>query len=277
MPRRGKTVRLRKPLLALALTLLSATVAAGELPVVAIVIDDLGHRTELGHRVLELPGPVALAILPHTPHGPSLAYEAATRGREVLLHLPMQATEPGPLGPGALTLDMGESALAETLDAALRTVPSASGVNNHMGSLLTRHPGHMTLLMRELKSRRLYFLDSRTTTATVAEAMAHEQGLPALRRDIFLDGDGHDAAFVRRQLARLIEVAHHNGHAVAIGHPIETTLSALEEFLPVAESTHGVHVVPVARVIAAKEQGRTPWQASLFPSPKTSRTSRPSP
>lgn len=260
------------------LLFLAGTAAAGELPTVAIVIDDLGNQPGRDRRVLDLPGPITLAILPHTPHGPGLAAAAIPLGREVMLHLPMQAAEPGPLGEGALMLDMDEQTLRKTLDAALKTVPGAFGVNNHMGSLLTRHPGHMAWLMRDLASRDLYFLDSRTTPRSVAATVAAEERVSHLRRDVFLDGDGNSPAFVRGQLERLVSLARKRGHAVAIGHPLDATLDALEEFLPVAESRYGVRVVPLSRQIAIVSQGRTPpWQASLSHSPKTSKTSRPSP
>ena len=270
-------MRQRVPRITLILSLLMGTATAGDIPTVAIVIDDLGHRAELDRRALDLPGPVTLSILPHTPHGTALARAAAARGREVMLHLPMQAEEPGPLGTGALTLDMDEGEMARALDEALATVPAARGVNNHMGSLLTRHPGHMTWLMRDLAARNLYFIDSRTTPGTVAEAMAAEQGVPGLRRDVFLDGDGNDRAFVLGQIEKLLSLARQRGYALAIGHPLDATLDVLAGFLPDAERVHGVRVVPVSRLITLYANGRTTWQASSSPSPKTSKTSRPSP
>ncbi len=143
---------------------LAAAGAGGAPPAISIIIDDIGARLRADRRAIDLPGPVAFAFLPHTPHGPALAELAHAQGKEVLLHMPMQAIEDGPLGPGAVTLHMDRTEFVDAVRRALATVPHVSGVNNHMGSLLTRHPGHMTWLMQELKARgNLFFVDSRTS------------------------------------------------------------------------------------------------------------------
>jgi polysaccharide deacetylase 2 family uncharacterized protein YibQ len=226
----------RAPVGLLALVTLGGAAApagADERPAIAIIVDDLGHAQSSGRRVVELPGPVTCAVLPHTPRAEALAEAAFAAGKDVLLHLPLEpVASDGRAEPGGLMLDMTRRELAETFAASLAAVPHAVGVNTHRGSLLTRHPGHMTWLMEEILARGdLVFVDSRTTAESVALAMAREAGVPAVKRDVFLDPDPSPAS-VEREFARLKRLARREGMAVAIGHPYPATLALLERELP---------------------------------------------
>ena len=170
------------------LLLLASQSFAQSAPRIAIIIDDLGYQYAAGQRAIDLPGPISYAILPATPSGRSLAWAAHDKGKEVLLHLPLQAVgHAGPDEPGGITLDMTRLAFQMAFDAALESVPFAIGVSSHRGSLLTRHPGHMQWLMQEIGAREgMFFVDSYTTPASVALQVAAESGIAASRRHIFL-------------------------------------------------------------------------------------------
>ena len=90
MPRgRRLTLALLPALLAL---LLATTLRAEpQTPAIAIIIDDLGNSLEQGEAVLRLPGPVTYAFLPFTPHAVPLALRVHRAGKQVMLHLPMDA------------------------------------------------------------------------------------------------------------------------------------------------------------------------------------------
>ena len=234
-------------------------------PIVGLIIDDLGDRLADGRRAIALPGAVTYAILPQTTYSRRLAELAHSTGKEVMLHQPMQAVNGKAMGPGGIDLDMSQSALQRILAANLASVPHARGVNNHMGSLLTRHPGHMAWLMEGLAHHgSLYFVDSTTTSHTVARRIALEHALPTTRRDIFLDHLREPAAILR-QLVRLVEQARTTGAALAIGHPYPETLAVLERVLPHLKE-FGVELVPVSELISQTETRREDlWQASLSP------------
>ena len=100
----------------------------------------------------------------------------------------------------------------------LLTVPNATGVNNHEGSRGTADPALMAELMPLLARRHLFFIDSRTTAATVAYDAAIRAGVPAASRNVFLD-DTENPAAVRAQLDLAVQDARRNGSAIAIGHP----------------------------------------------------------
>jgi len=231
------------------LVFLVSRAVADELPRIAIIIDDVGDRHAEGLAAVSLPGTIACAFLPHTPYARELAKRAYENGKEVLLHLPLQSLNGKALGPGAITLDTTETEFRRILRDNLSAVPHVRGVNNHMGSLLTRHPGHMTWLMQDLAADgQLFFIDSYTHADSVALAMASERGVPAARRDVFLDNVPERDA-IAAEFTRLVERARANGSAIGIGHPYPRTLEFLAAILPVLETEFGVRLVPVSTLL----------------------------
>lgn len=243
------------------LLLASGAVQAG--PVVSVIIDDLGNRGALDRRAVALPGPVAMSVLPHTPHARHIAHRARQAGKEVLVHLPMQGETSPEVPPDTIGLHDTRRQVEDHVRRALEAVPHAAGVNNHQGSVITRHPGHMAWLMSSLAGHpRLFFVDSRTTDRTVAARLAGEHGVPALSRDVFLDDDPSRDA-VERAFDRLVDTARRRGRAVAIGHPRDTTLAVLEERLPRLAGL-GVELVPLSEMIeteSAKEERWLPYSS----------------
>lgn len=264
---------MRQSLLAVWATCQVATLAADEaqqtipdsrLPGIAIIIDDMGYQQGPGRRVVDLPGAVTCAFLPHGPHTAELARQAHARQKEVMLHLPMQPVGHHPAGreAGVLTLDMTRQQFVRSLRASVEAVPHASGLNNHMGSLLTQHPGTMAWLMQSLGEQGdLFFVDSRTTSATVARQLAGEYGIPSMSRNVFLDNEP-DPEAVRAQFRQLLEIARREGTALAIGHPYPATLAILEEELAQLAG-QDIQLLPVSRLIELQNERRLAWQAPL--------------
>ena len=229
-------------------------------PHIALIIDDIGDNLHLGLRAVRLPGNVTCAFLPHTTYARRLAVSAHKRNKEVMLHLPMESEEGKAPGPGALTLDMTRAEFIQTVDSDLGAIPYASGINNHMGSLMTQHPGDMRWLMQEINRHgNLFFVDSRTTEYTVAQQVAQESGIPNLRRDVFLDND-QDPAAIAEQFSRFLTLAKHRGTAVAIGHPHPATLRFLEKQLPRLRE-EGIVLMSVSDLIKFKQRPQTIYAA----------------
>jgi len=219
----------------------------------AIIVDDLGHDRASADSVFTLQFPLTVAVLPHLQFSSQVAEEAFRRGDEVILHLPMesQSEDTGPEGarPEDIELKVGmsggqvESALAGMLD----TVPHASGVNNHQGSRATADAVLMDVLMPDLRARNLFFIDSRTTAATVAFDAAEHAGVPAASRKVFLD-DVAERTAVLAQLDLAARDAARDGSAIAIGHPHPATIAALAEGVPKLEA-RGVRFVFVSQLV----------------------------
>lgn len=226
-------------------------------PRLAVIIDDLGYELAAGQRVVNLPGPIACAILPQTPRAASLAKHARANGKEILLHLPLQAEESsGPTEPGGLLLDMSRAQFAKTFSDNVAAVPHAIGINSHRGSMLTRHPGHMSWLMEEIAGQGdLFFVDSYTTPSSVALKLAREAGVPATRRDVFLDPDQAPETIVR-EFARLKKLARESGFAIGIGHPYPATLDFLEQELPKLHD-EGFELISISKMVALRNNLQT--------------------
>ncbi|HHJ13410.1 MAG TPA: divergent polysaccharide deacetylase family protein [Gammaproteobacteria bacterium] len=244
-------------------------------PAIGILIDDMGKREETGQRVLTLPGAVACAFLPRAGHTRRLAQQAWRMGHEILLHLPMASVDQRPLDAGAVTLEMTRGEFERTVLDGLARVPHAVGINNHMGSLLTRHPGHMRWLMELMRARGgLFFVDSRTTRHTVALKTAREQGVAGTRRHVFLD-NSLAVRDIDAQFDRLLRLAREQGSALAIGHPYPQTLAVLERRLA-RLSAEGIRLLPLRELIELQQEEHATWQAYSSPSRRDARNSKPS-
>ena len=195
---------------------------------ITIVLDDLGYSPN-DFSALSLPKEIAFSILPFTPQAKKIAKMADQQGREILLHIPMQAkSNNDKLGKGALMLDMQEDEFKNKLQQSLHYLPYAQGINNHMGSSLTEQIEPMRWTMQVLKKQGLYFLDSRTTTQTIAQSTALVEGVAALRRHVFLDNIKTQEA-MHKQLQYAVKLSKENKAVVIIAHPYPETLYFLKQ------------------------------------------------
>jgi len=152
-------------------------------------------------------------------------------------------------GPGALTETMDHRELRQATRNALDAVPGAVGVNNHMGSALSEDPAAMSAVLDVVRRRGLFFLDSRTSAASVAYDLARESGIAAARRNVFLDRDRAPEA-IRAELRRPLAIARGGEPAIAIGHPYPETLQVLAEEIALARQK-GYRFVTLSRVVKA--------------------------
>jgi hypothetical protein len=218
--------------------------------IAAIIIDDMGNSLDALQDVFDLDIPVTVSILPRSPHALETAQAAHDRRLEVLLHLPCeslnhQEVQP-PLSP-VIRTDMGPGEIRALAAEALDSVPFVTGVNNHMGSKLTKDRAAMTPILDVLKARKLFFIDSMTGGRSVAYDQARRMGVPAAYRHVFLDSEV-GADYSRDRLVELFELAQKNGKAVAIGHPFPETFRALRHCRALADK-YGVRLVAVSAVL----------------------------
>ncbi|MDP2003220.1 MAG: divergent polysaccharide deacetylase family protein [Desulfurivibrionaceae bacterium] len=204
----------------------AAKTLAGK-PLVAIVIDDMGDRQNTGRTLIALDLPLSFAFLPFTPFSEELQKEARAKGRDILLHLPLEPVDSkANPGRGALTTAMDPETMQSRFREALQTIPTAVGISNHMGSRFTADPKAMRTLLPLVRARDLFFLDSVTGANSVAYDLAREMGVKTVRRTVFLDNDQNPDK-IQAQLELLLRLAGEHGQAVGIGHPYPATLEAL--------------------------------------------------
>ncbi|ASG20753.1 divergent polysaccharide deacetylase family protein [Nitrospirillum viridazoti] len=220
---------------------------------IVLVIDDLGVDRPRSTRAVALPGPVTTAWLPYAHDLADQTRAAKAAGHELIVHVPMEPVGKADPGPGALTVNLSDEEVQRRLEADLASFDGYVGINNHMGSRFTANEGKLSIVLAELSRRGLMFLDSRTTPDTKGPELAARYRLPLVSRDVFLDDDQSPKA-VQAMLAKVEEVARRHGTAVAIGHPHDVTLTALEHWLPTL-AAKGFTLVPLTAVIAATPGG----------------------
>jgi len=170
-------------------------------------------------------------VLPHLQGSSEISEEASRRGYQVMLHIPIEAPADAKSEAIELHPGMAPEQVTRVVQQMLETVPQAQGANNHQGSVGTSDAALMNSIMAALHDRDLFFVDSRTSTATVAYAAAKRAHVPSASRDVFLD-DTEDVSAIHHQLELAAQDARLHGSAIAIGHPHPATLQALAEFLP---------------------------------------------
>ena len=203
--------------------------------ILAIVIDDIGFDPPSKTLLTSLEGPFALAVIPNAPHGAEAARLAREKGWDLLVHLPMDP-EAGRAEKDSLGPKDDDAAIRAGVLVALARFPGALGVNNHQGSKATADARVVRDVLEVVKERKLFFLDSRTTPASVAGAEAARLGVPFLARDVFLDDaltesadPGGAPGALEAAWEKAIALSKKRGQAIVIGHPRKETLAFLSE------------------------------------------------
>lgn len=214
----------------------------------AIILDDLGNDRRAADEIFNLPYPLTISVLPNHEHSQEIAQEAERRGYQVMLHLPMQSIANEKPEAQELRQGMPAGEVSKLVSQFLQDIPGAVGVNNHQGSEATSDPALMRELMPVLRDHHLFYIDSRTTAATVAYETAQSSRVRSAFRNVpFLD-DVTEVGAVRKQLELALRGAREKGEAVAIGHPHPATLQALREVLPKAQS-EGVRLTFASQLV----------------------------
>lgn len=214
---------------------------------VAIIIDDIGYDLQIVKELAGLPAPIAFAVLPHTPHAVEAAELFHAAGKEILLHLPMEPRSypEGSPGEGALMADMDAGEIRRRIRENLAEVPFALGVNNHMGSRFMEDEARLAVVMEELRTKGLFFVDSLTTDNSRGRELAGRARVRFAARDVFIDyAPGYAVAL--ESLTGIFRQGRKNGTPVLmIGHPHMETVRAIRDVLPIWRKK-GVKVIPVS-------------------------------
>ncbi|NLB35344.1 MAG: divergent polysaccharide deacetylase family protein [Elusimicrobia bacterium] len=215
----------------------------------AIIIDDVGYRTDL-EEFVESGGVFTYAILPNISHSLVRAEELRQASIPYILHMPMEPIGYPKINPGspALLSGMSRKDISDKLDEALKSVPDAPGLNNHMGSAFTADEASVENLMSVLKEKGLFFVDSRTIGKSLAYDSALDAKVPAAENRVFLDNED-DPEYIKERLEVFIKRVLDKGEAVAIGHATKKhTASVIKNFLPRFEE-EGIELLPVEELL----------------------------
>jgi len=200
---------------------------------IAIVIDDWGYTNKNLDFLKEIDVPFDVAILPNLPFSKEIAQTAKQNKKEVILHLPLEPSNEDKmrLEADTITTIMTPDKIKQILILDIKSVPYAKGVSNHMGSKATSDKNLMKIIFRELKKKKMFFLDSYVTDKSIVNELSKKIGIPVAKRAVFLDNIA-DTDYIIKQLVMLANKAKLNGYAIGIGHERSLTLKILKDYLP---------------------------------------------
>lgn len=215
----------------------------------AVIIDDFGYRNDrVSEGFLELGAELTFAVIPGHEYSQYFSRRARENGFEVIVHMPFEANfQTSGEEDFILSTDMTSMELEKRIRNVLDHLPEARGMNNHQGSKATADSRVMGVLGSLLKKHNKYYIDSRTTTETVAETTMRSLAVPTNRRHVFLDNND-DADLIRIQLEELAEKARFQGRAVGIGHARPNTLAVLKKVIPEFQKD-GLHFAFASEVV----------------------------
>ena len=204
--------------------------------VIGIIIDDFGYRNDhISNGFLEIPAKLTYAIIPGHDHSQSFSKKAYDAGYEIIVHLPMEN-----IGKTygeeeyVLMSYFQDDEIKSRINKAFDHLPESIGLNNHQGSRGTADSRVMTHVANVIKEKKKFFIDSRTTSNSLAESTMRKYGVPTNKRDIFLDNE-LDEEKIKAQLMKLADVSERKGIAIGIGHVKPQTLNVLAREIPVLQ------------------------------------------
>lgn len=201
-------------------------------PKVVIVMDDFGYNMNDLEELFAAKSPITFSILPNLPYSRRLAELASSKGYEVILHLPLEANDKSaPLEAGTIKTGMDEKEVIAILEKNIENITGLRGTSNHQGSKATENKALMTIILKDLKKRNLFFFDSLVTQKSICRDVAAALGVPYAKRDMFLDNT-NSADYIERQALALRKFAFKNGRAIAICHDRKNTIAVLSKMMP---------------------------------------------
>lgn len=215
----------------------------------AVIVDDCGYDMSSVRILLNTGLPLNFAVLPYKPYSSDVLEMIKSDGRVAMLHLPMEPMDRSAMSEGSSTIctDMSKDKILELTRKAINSLPGVSGVNNHQGSKATADSATMTTVLQELRNQDLFFVDSRTSSKSVARDKAVAMGVPTARNDIFLDNSS-DVQAIRKQIYKAMDIAEKNGSAIAICHARPNTAKAWSMYAEEIKNT-GIELVPITDLL----------------------------
>jgi len=197
---------------------------------IAIVIDDMGINKKRTAEINSIKAPLTASFLTYGTQLAEQVKASKDNGHEIILHIPMEPYSAANTAPDQLLVKMGNRQIAARFEEMLQKIDGIKGGNNHMGSKFTENREKLGVIMKILKEKNLFFLDSKTSVKAIGCEVAAEYEIDCANRDVFLDNE-NNFEYVTGQLKRTERIADNKGYAIAIGHPKSETVKALQNWL----------------------------------------------
>jgi uncharacterized protein len=216
-----------------------------------IIVDDFGNYSgQLLQDFVRTNPSVTFAIMPNTKYGKEALTDAKANGHECIIHIPMEPLDYPQSNPGtnAIYVQLSQKEIEKRMEDYIHQLPGCVGANNHMGSFASSDVTAMQAVMRVLRRNNLYFVDSRTTSESVAFNMAQKGLVPAYRRDLFIDEPNLSEDNLRKQLALLQNLRSSQDYAIVIMHcHTRAHLDYLNRFIRSVPAL-GYDIVPISKI-----------------------------
>jgi len=197
----------------------------------ALIIDDLEiSDTEISQRFLRIERPLTFSINPWRASAEKKAREVDGQNQEVIIHLPMEPDSYPRISPGRHAVLVNQSPLQNkrVVQDAVAALPMARGVKNFMGSRATSQRNVMEPVLREVKDSKKYFVDSMTSSRSVAHKTAEQLEIPGGVSWGFLDTEDNQERIAAR-LDQASLAAMKDGPVILVARARANTLVVLEE------------------------------------------------
>jgi uncharacterized protein len=202
------------------------TVITSTKPKLAIIIDDVSTKSQVSS-IKSLHIPLTMSFLPPSPARPNSA-KLAAKEPYYMVHLPMEAEHFSKEEPYTLRVHDSQQEILHRIQDIKKLFPKVHYINNHTGSKFTSNEIAMNRLYFAFGKLGINFVDSRTTAQTQAPKVSKNFGVKYVARDVFLDHH-MEKEYVKEQIKKAVKFAQEHGKAIAIGHPHQNTLQALNE------------------------------------------------
>lgn len=215
----------------------------------AVIVDDCGADMTTVRALLNTGLPFSYAILPDKEFSSDVLEMVKSRGKVPMLHLPMEPLSRSAMSEGNRTIMTNTSAATQQalVRKHLQSLPGVIGVNNHQGSKATADKATMKAVLQVLKKENVFFVDSRTNSASIARDMAKQMGVATARNDIFLDNSSN-VEDIRKQIYKAFAMAEKNGSAIAICHARKNTAKCWQMYAEDFKKS-GITFVPVNKLL----------------------------
>ena len=215
----------------------------------AVIVDDCGADMTTVRALLNTGLPFSYAILPDKEFSSDVLEMVKSRGKMPMLHLPMEPLSRSAMSEGNRTIMTNTSAATQQalVRKHLQSLPGVIGVNNHQGSKATADKATMKAVLQVLKKENIFFVDSRTNSASIARDMAKQMGVATASNDIFLDNSSN-VEDIRKQIYKAFAMAEKNGSAIAICHARKNTAKCWQMYAEDFKKS-GITFVPVNKLL----------------------------
>ncbi len=216
---------------------------------IALIIDDFGYSHDMVTEFAAIRRSFTFAVIPLKQFSKDAAARGLASGHQVMLHLPMEPMSGIEASEVPTTIRVGMTAtqIGEIVDKATASLPGIVGVNNHQGSKATADRATMETVLRDIRQKGLFFVDSRTNGRSVAAETARREKVKTTENDLFLDGMA-DPTYIKKQLRAAGDMALRLGSVTVIGHARPATVAALREMIPELEAK-GIQFVFVSQLV----------------------------